>query len=92
MVFQNRLDGFVVARMNRRPKPVIRREQGRALAQTLGVLLQQAQPNVFVYVELARTTANPASCTISSSNRDTPARRTLCWARPRGFHPRAIPA
>ena len=57
MVFQHRLDGFLVARMHRRPKSVVCRQKGRALAQTLGVLLQQAQPHVFVHIELARNLA-----------------------------------
>ena len=54
MVFQHRLDGFTVLRVHGRAKAIVGGQQGRALAQLLGVLLQQALPDVLVQVQRAR--------------------------------------
>lgn len=51
MVLQHRLDGFLVPRVDRRAKAIVSREQGRSLAQLLGILVEQAAPDVFVQVQ-----------------------------------------
>ena len=57
MVLQHRLDGFLVIRVHCRAEPVVGRQQGRALAQLLCVLVKQPPPDVFVGVEFARDLA-----------------------------------
>ena len=54
VVLQHRLDGVLVPGIDRRAEAVVGRQQRRALAQALGVLLQQAAPDVLVQVQRAR--------------------------------------
>ncbi|MNV28232.1 hypothetical protein D3C71_1194170 [compost metagenome] len=51
MVFEHRLDGLLVARIHGRAKTVVGGQQGRTLAQLVGVLLQQTAPDVFIQVQ-----------------------------------------
>ena len=54
VVFQCRQDGLFIARADRRAKAVVGCQQCRALAQTFGVLIQQAVPDTLVGIEFAR--------------------------------------
>ena len=54
MVVQHRPDGGEVARSDSRAKAEISRQQGSGLAQLLGVLVQQAFPDLFVNLKFLR--------------------------------------